>query len=140
MKNLISKRTVAIAAAFAALLVAAPAQAQVAEFDVPFPFLLQDKVLPAGQYVVRADAGSQTVALRLPSGTSMGLAMSVPVRRPASAPAVGSAVFQKYGKTYVLKTVWSRGVREGFQLPVSSAERELARAYTPAEVATVGAR
>ena len=137
MNKTISKRTVWIAAAFAALMVAVPAQAQVARFNVPFAFIFHEKTLPAGTYDVSTDAGNQTVALQC-GGVAAGFALTLPVTRPANG--AGSMVFHKYGSTYVLKTVWLGGVRAGYQLPAANAERELVRTHGRVEIASLQAR
>jgi hypothetical protein len=36
-------------------------------------------------------------------------------------------VFHKYGNHYFLRQVWSPGQSEGYELPASKVERELAR-------------
>lgn len=141
MKNLTSKTRIPIAIGLLALLSAMSAYAQIGQMraSVPFQFLAGDKVLPAGEYRVEVNPLSGRMVLRLVDG-SAGLYLSAnPCDRPASAPAGGMLVFQKYGNHYFLRTLWNPGQSKGYELPRSKSERELAEKTGASEIASVRA-
>ncbi len=129
MKTFNWKTRVLMTIGVLALLAATSANAQtIARFQVPVQFLAGDKVLPAGEYQVVVNPVSRIVKIRVPNGSG-GLYLGViPDQRAVTAPAKGKLVLQSYGNVHALREVWVRGDAQGFALPKSKAERELARA------------
>ncbi len=117
---------------------AAGGQNSVMRADIPFPFVAGDEVVPAGIYFVTVDEDFLRVkfnslqdtrirAVRLSPGTS---------NRKSAASEPGTLTFYKYGEHYVLRTVWRPGETLGHNLPQSRTERELAKRYSPGEIAS----
>jgi len=110
-----------------AVMAACAAEAQTAtplEANIPFDFVLGNKTLPAGQYLVSHDSHDQAVViLRSPEhqaamvlGTNL---TSAEVQR------TGKLVFHRYGTQCFLTEVWEPGHDNGSKLPQTSQEREI---------------
>ncbi|HYW42774.1 MAG TPA: hypothetical protein VE959_07955 [Bryobacteraceae bacterium] len=128
----------ATAAAFA-LVTSASAQTTSMRMEIPFSFVAGDQTLPAGAYQVRVEESTCRVVI-LPAAETRILAFRLSLksvsRKPANAE-LGTLQFQKYGDEYVLHAVWRPGQTEGHFFAQSKTERDLARLYSPAEVATI---
>jgi hypothetical protein len=97
--------------------VSAPVEAGDLQCDVPFRFLVGDKELPAGTYLVTMQLS--TLAVR---GTTTG-AVSIGNRVDAKSDGASKLVFHRYGDEYVLREAWTG--RTGREIPTSRREREL---------------
>lgn len=106
--------------------VTAYAQTITMKVDVPFAFNAGNKLLPAGTYYVRTDAQDNRMEIQL-GGTAIGAFLPARPALRATAPERGTLVFHKYGEHYVLRRVWTASHRSGYELPMSNAEREMAR-------------
>jgi hypothetical protein len=126
MKNLISKTTLRIALGLVVLLSVTTASAETAgRFQIPFQFLMGDKVLPAGDYKVTVDTANMRIQLSGWEGSaSVYLTANSPNR---TATDTGKLVFNKYGRILVLREMWKSGSSHGHELTTSKAEREIAR-------------
>ena len=128
MKSTTWKTRVLMTIGVLALLAATSANAQtIARFQVPVQFLAGDKMLPAGEYRVIVKSVFRIVEVRLSDDSGLFLLAS-PDQQAVTAPAKGKLVLQSYGNVHALREVWVRGDAQGFALPTSKAERELARA------------
>ena len=96
-------------------------------YNIPFQFLAGDQMMPAGQYLARLDLGSRTLNLRHESGISVLSLRVIPGKRSLDPVEEGKLLFKAYGNAKVLARVWTHGVADASDLPVSKAERELAR-------------
>ncbi|HYL36037.1 MAG TPA: hypothetical protein VEV17_09010 [Bryobacteraceae bacterium] len=108
-----------------AALAAGVSQAQSAQLtaDVPFPFVLGNKMLPAGTYQVDESAGSPAVILHAADGQNASV-----IANPTTSARdqkISKLVFQRYGDRYFLAEIWTRGTSSGRQIPRTSLEREL---------------
>jgi hypothetical protein len=117
-----------------ALVLAAPAVAQQSHYtiQVPFPFHVDARVLPAGEYSVGIAArgavqihgmdhnANATFGAPRVNGSSHGLQDE-------------GLVFHRYGQQYFLSQVWFGGGDQGYALAVSRTEREYARQITSAD-------
>ncbi len=121
-----------------ALLAAAPVFGQVAKFraNIPFEFRIGNEVLPAGQYDLRIDPADHRLMVSQIGGETVVVTWALNTQRP-STPAYSSVVFDKYGDTYFLRQVWDGSAAHGHQLTQSKAERQMAKASGPREVASV---
>ena len=93
--------------------------------QVPFPFMVGNKHVPAGQYTVEpATNGGRTLAIRN-IGAKVGL--FTPAMPTLAKKASGSyvLVFHKYGETAFLTGIKLAGDRTTYQIPESRAEAEL---------------
>jgi hypothetical protein len=123
-----------ILAAAAAMSVAAQSSAGRLLASVPFPFEVNGKAMPAGQYeLVRPPQGKSVVIRnRVDSGVRVAvLAGEAEHRRPSN-----ELVFRKYGTRYFLGEIQYAGRNVAMQLPAAKAERELARTVRPERVVT----
>lgn len=96
-------------------------------FVIPFQFLAGEQVMPAGQYLVSVDQGNRTVSLRHENGSAVMSLRVIPGKRNPGRVEEGKLLFKVYGNARVLSRVWTRGYPDAGDVPVSNAERELAR-------------
>ena len=116
-----------------ALLTAATAFAQSdgpMRVAIPFEFRVGKTILPAGPYDVRVQFTS-VVVLRSSEGKAGMRILTHGVGGGWDIPKKSRLEFHRYGNTYFLARVWSRGTSQGRELRKSMAERELARNISP---------
>jgi hypothetical protein len=103
------RQALLFAAAFGLLLAVSPAYGQTLRIDVPFDFVVNHTVLPAGQYLIDVDP-SRAQRLSIAS-THEGKRVFVFVRDAAfnSPPPPNKVVFRQEGDRYVLHQVWAEG-------------------------------
>ncbi len=127
-------KTVSIAIClFALLAVTAYAQNNGLRADVPFPFRAGDVLLPAGEYNVGVD-----ITNRVDVRSTTSVAGTYLWSHVSQAPAVteqATLTFHRYGENYFLKRIAVAGRADTFELPATSAEREMAKAAQPVVVA-----
>ena len=122
-----------IALAFATAVASnAQSRGQKLKADIPFDFVVGNKTLAAGEYLVghittSSDAG---ILIRSSEGSQNAIRLTNAVS--ASAPKRQSVLtFRRYGNMYFLAQVWLSGSAEGREVLKSkterSAERELAK-------------
>ena len=109
-------------------------QAQVldAQAKVPFDFWLGQKLMPAGGYSIY-HLGNGTVLLRGENGnrtTAMLLANRLLRPNPHQA---GKWEFTRYGDVYFLSKVWTPNQRDGYSMPKTAREKELASRSVPSK-------
>lgn len=135
-----SSKTNLIVIGLIALLTVASAYAQpfgTMRVSVPFQFLAGDKVMPAGEYRIEVDPWFQRMALRRTDG-SVGLWLAAHLtQKNGDAPETGMLIFHKYGNQFFFRGAWNAGELRGYELPVSRAEREMAKLAGKTEVASV---
>ncbi len=109
-----------------AALAAAPSvfAADILKVDVPFPFQVEGKTLPAGAYEFKIDISADTVEVSAP-GTG---AVALVITRLAAPPHPGSnehahIVFDKVGTTYTLSELWEPGT-DGFLVHATKGKHE----------------
>jgi hypothetical protein len=126
MKNLMMKTGLRIATGLVLLLSAATASADtVGRFQIPFEFLMGDKLLPAGDYKVTLDTANGRLQLSSWEGSAaVNLSANTPHR---AATDTGKLVFRKYGRVLVLREMWRYGASYGHELITSKAEKEIAQ-------------
>jgi hypothetical protein len=126
MKNLMMKTGLRIAIGLVFLLSATAASADtVGRFQIPFEFLMGDKVLPAGDYKVTVDTDNRRIQLSSWEGSAaVNLTANIPHR---AATDTGKLVFRKYGRVLVLREMWRCGANYGHELITSKAEKEIAQ-------------
>ena len=140
MNNLMMKTSLRIATGLVLLLSAATASADtVGRFQIPFEFLMGDKVLPAGDYKVTVDTDNRRIQLSSWEGSAaVNLTANTPHR---AATDTGKLVFRKYGRVLVLREMWRYGASYGHELITSKAEKEIAqKAATSSRLEVVSMR
>ena len=106
MRSLI--RTTGLAAAAFVLLAAGSARAATIEVQVPFPFLVQGRSLPAGQYRVTDEAG--LVQFRGEKGNTANVFfLAAPVTGHDPAGAKPARTFTRHATQYRLAEIWESG-------------------------------
>lgn len=122
MKNWMWKTTVFVAVLLAAAAASAQNNPTVLKADIRFPFVVGNRVLQAGHYVL-SNLGESTIRI-LDSHKQGALALTSKVdgRAPESS---GRLVFCHHQNSYFLAQVWIPGDRQGKQVYKSRAEKEL---------------
>jgi hypothetical protein len=93
---------------------------------VPFDFTIGSRVMPAGDYEVRADRVPGALIFQRTDGAATHAVIAIPVetRKP---PATGKLVFTCYDGRCFLSQLWSPLSATGRQFPKSKLEMEIAR-------------
>jgi len=104
--------------------------------NVPFEFMVGEKVLAAGQYrVSQVGIGDEALAIRSADSKNNAIRLTNATASQERKPA--RLVFHRYGNTYFLSQVWEGGDRTGRQLVISKQEiamqRELSRIASNAD-------
>jgi len=112
------------------------AQVLDARANVPFDFWLGQKLMPAGEYSIYHMA-TGAVLMRgengeLTSAVFLGQSLSRPDTRSE-----GKLEFNRYGNTYFLSKIWNPHQGDGYGVPKSSREKELASHTTPSKTAGI---
>jgi len=104
---------------------------------IPFQFHAGGKVLPAGQYQVEVASDFSRMRLGLRDGGASLYLPAHPTHRTEATAQPATLVFHKYGNHHFLWKVWNPGGSQGYEVPASKAEREMARARPASEVASI---
>jgi len=125
-----------------ALLGVAPLPAQTGSTmivaQVPFAFVVGDRTLPAGEYVVRP-GGPLGLMIQSTAGKATIFTLPLPIEGSRVEPHPW-LVFKQYGDTYFLSELWKAGNNAGHKLRMSSLERELAQGKATPEVRSIVAQ
>ncbi len=100
--------------------------------EIPVPFLAGNTDFPAGTYVVRVDERFRVLEVDGPVRAKMMLSTKSMKRAPEKAE-TASLRLQKYGDTFVLRSVWQREATDGWALVRSQKENQLAKAHPVTE-------
>ena len=93
--------------------------------NVPFEFIVGDKTLPAGEYVIRAASiGSDALAIQGTESNHKAFRLANTTRRADKSAAL---VFRRYGESFFLSQIWLGGDRQGRQLLKSRQQRAIER-------------
>jgi len=104
--------------------------------NIPFPFVVANRTLPARHYVV-STLGEHTI--RVANSQELGafvLISSVDGRAPEN---TGKSVFYRYEDRHFLAQVWNPGNNQGKQVYKSPAEKELERKGASKEITVLRA-
>jgi len=107
-------------------------QAQIldARAEVPFDFWLGQKLMPAGGYSIY-HMGGGVVLLRDENGNRAGVMLLADrVSRPEPHQDA-KWEFTRYGDVYFLSKIWTANQRDGYGIPKSAREKELASRSVP---------
>jgi hypothetical protein len=113
--------------------------------NIPFAFSVGQKVMPAGEYLVRCinpDASQRVLQVRSKAGHQSAFILTASVIGKIQDK--GSLVFQRYGDQYFFAQAWLPADSSGMQAPKSRAEKQIARELAAAgkskEVVAITAR
>lgn len=129
-------RTLFLTLALFGTLSATSAQAQSGrvKVNVPFPFMVADRVLPAGEYVL-SNSDHKVMIGEAHKSIAMLLTNYV---RGRKAPETGQVVFQCYGRQCFLSEIWAPGQEVGGQVVRSHMEIGVAKHQAPTYFALLG--
>lgn len=104
-------------------------------FDVPFAFAVKDTKLPAGKYQIAklADWSYRITNLETHQGVMFATQATPVLPEPAKS---FTLYFNLYGDQYYLSSFYHRGTTAGDMIPMTDAEKELAK-KEPAKVKTI---
>lgn len=115
---------------FAGLLLAvgsAYAQSSRLVADIPFDFVVGNKLFPAGQYQIRSiGVNGETLSLQN-TDHKQGMFFTPIYCSSAQPQSESKLVFNMYGNHFYLSQIWTEGYDQGRELPKSSREIEEAR-------------
>lgn len=134
------KKVSVIALAFMSLLMVPAtlcAQSDGTSFKVPFPFVVADKQMPAGQYHVTSLYWN-AVGIQRAEGKGGVIVLGQPTTLPAGADP--KLIFHKYGKYYFLAEVRLLNMDSGRKLYRSKEETEIAKGTSKPETVEMAAR
>jgi hypothetical protein len=101
------------------------AQANVVKIDIPFAFMVQDTKLPAGTYVI---ALVKNVSYRISNLKSNQKVLFTTEATTNPTPvATFTLFFNVYGDQCYLSKFFHQGKTEGYMIPQTAAEKELAQ-------------
>jgi hypothetical protein len=103
---------------------------QAIKAQVPFEFIVNGSILPAGECVIEARGDGQTY-LMVSSGGHDVFALPNATESLSVSPET-KLVFHRYGDRYFLSSISRQGNNRGYALPAGKAEKEL-RAQKSAE-------
>ncbi len=92
--------------------------------NIPFDFQMGKTSMPAGEYNFQRQTGVLTI--RAADGKHAAMALTSPESRHdiTTHPVVQ---FQRYGDTYFLSGLWDADSKDGFSVPQSQKQRDLAK-------------
>jgi len=93
--------------------------------QVPFDFMIANKIVPAGKYQVKAATPFDSSVLTIGNAGSSLYSITYKTEHYAAA-AHYSLVFEKYGNRYFLREFRLGGSKIAYHFPISKVERELA--------------
>ncbi len=105
--------------------------------QVPFDFMVGDKIIPAGECIVQAaDMGSRILTI---NNVASKKSLLTPASRGEAKHAADRTVlvFSRYGSQYFLAEIRLEGSNETYKLPESRAEAELRAQNAPASQQTL---
>jgi hypothetical protein len=135
MKHLVAVTLLGLAALAAPL--ARAQNSAVLNARIPFPFMVAEQRLPAGDYQVTVDPALGTVKLLSRESGEEAMALSTAGERRDRKNAAGKLTFHRYGAENFLRAVWLPGRGDGRMLPRSTTEREIAERLGPAETVEI---
>jgi len=115
---------------FAGLLLAvgsAYAQSSRLVADIPFDFIVGNKVFPSGQYEIKSIGVNGSVVQLQNTESKKSLFMTPNYCASAQPQDESKLVFNMYGNHFYLSQIWTEGYDQGRELPKSSREREEAQ-------------
>lgn len=107
--------------------------------QVPFEFVVGDRVIPSGKCIVQAaPTASETVLIRNDDAT-VRLFSSLSLAETREMPTTDELVFHKYGDRYFLSEIRVEGSRIIYQLPQSKEEAAFRQRNQPSSEETIHA-
>ena len=99
---------------------------------VPFDFIVEDAIFPAGDYYLRPHTTAQGVLMITNSDERKTRMFGAHFAERPAAQEHAMLVFDRYEDQYFLRQIWSTGA-EGYELPKSRAERAVEKDLAQAD-------
>jgi hypothetical protein len=93
---------------------------------IPFDFVVGDKQLPAGEYVIGNAQTTSNIFMAIRSRNDGANALTIPVQ-VGTPTDTAKLIFHRYGDQYFLFQVWQVGATTGRAVPKSRTERDVER-------------
>lgn len=103
---------------------------QIIKAQVPFEFIVNGSIMPAGECTVQAQGNGQTYLVVSTAGHNV-IVLPIPTESSAVS-SKATLVFHRYGDRYFLSSISREGSSQGYGLRAGKAEQEL-RAQKTAE-------
>lgn len=106
--------------------------------DIPFDFVISQTALPAGQYTIAISNGM--LVMSTVDGKHTAVTLTSPIATSGfgrEEKHKGHLRFRQYGNESFLSGVWTGNGPEGYTVPESARQKELARYMKPAEATAV---
>ena len=98
--------------------------------NIPFPFIVADRELAAGEYTARMVNNGAVLEIQSTDGRYSTFMIAKPVSAKTTAAHQNQFVFNRYGEDYFLSKVWWADYGLGSELDKSSREIGLAKLAT----------
>lgn len=108
------------------------AQVLDARANVPFDFWLGHKLMPAGEYSI-SHSSAGLLAIKREDGDRATAVILTNRALRSAAQTDGKLQFTRYGEDYFLWRIWGPGQQDGYSIPKTSRERELASKNVPSK-------
>jgi hypothetical protein len=105
----------------------AQAQQPRVKADIPFPFVVGNRILPAGEYLLSRESSFNRVIAIRPADGKGGMLSQTDTCESSKPSDKTKLVFHTLGGRYFLSEIWVEGNDRGVQLPKSKAEIEMAK-------------
>ncbi|HEY6769921.1 MAG TPA: hypothetical protein VI386_34715 [Candidatus Sulfotelmatobacter sp.] len=99
--------------------------------QVPFEFMVANRIVPAGQCEVRSAGATGRTLLLTHFGAKIGILVGTSLGENKEAAGKYSLVFHQYGSQYFLSGIKLRGSRTTYRLPENKAEAEMRAQNVP---------
>ncbi len=104
--------------------------------QIPFAFVARETTFEAGHYEVdpTLGLGSSVASVSNDSMSEHALFLTMPIEQ-SKIQTQAKLVFHRYGDKYFLSEIWVPGTAVGRIVPMGKTEKELAKTYSPKQVA-----
>lgn len=102
-------------------------------FRTPFAFVVGDRLVPAGEYIVRVASAPMTLLFTSADGKISVFIRCIPLHK-AEPETRFRLIFHRYGIHYYINEIWTPGERTGRTMLQSPSELELAENGAPQHV------
>jgi len=93
--------------------------------QVPFEFVVANKIVPAGEYVVQAATMDRMLLTMRDTGSKVNIFLATSLDETRKSADSYALVFNRYGDQYFLSGIKLQGSKIAYNLPESRAEAEL---------------
>jgi hypothetical protein len=103
------------------------------KFRTPFAFVVGDRLVPAGEYIVRVASAPMTLSFSSADGRINVFIHCIPLQKTETETRF-KLVFHRYGVHYYISEIWTPGERIGRTMLQHPSELELAKNVEPQHV------